>query len=176
MSCAIERLHFNSHIIDTYPIIQMIGHIVARFADVLSKSYQHYTIIKESIVVKSRSNAKHAVGTIECYLKNHTLPFHKCFSILIRQIDSICHIGRFSLSLSLSHCIVLGKCFRQRVSYLVHRRIHVRIYVYFVAYLTITRRKTFNVTTTIIIYSNAIKIRKFNPNSVKLRQQSMRLD
>lgn len=96
-SCAIERLHFNSHIIGTYRIIPMIDHIAVRFADVPSKSYQHYTIIKESIAVKNRSNVKHAVRIrmrFQIHFTNASLIallFSLCLSVIL-ELDSICHI------------------------------------------------------------------------------------
>lgn len=85
VSCAIERLHFNSHIIDTYRIIQMIDHIAVRFADVPSKNYQHYTTIKEFIAAKSRSNVKIVVGIAFNEKKSisQMRQRHKCVAVVV---------------------------------------------------------------------------------------------
>lgn len=99
VSCAIERLHFNSHIIDTYRIIQMIDHIAVRFADVPSKNYQHYTTIKEFIAAKSRSNVKIVVRiafnekkSISQMRQRHNVLLLSFLAVILLELDSICRI------------------------------------------------------------------------------------
>lgn len=67
------------------------------------RSYQPFTITNEFTAAKSRLSAKHAVS----YL----------ITLLIRFLFYFCFIYQ-------------DKCFRQRVSYLVHRRIHTGVMPY----------------------------------------------
>lgn len=105
MKFAIKLLHFNNPITNIYYITTMINHIFVIYVVVRLKNYQHYIIMNEFTAEKNPLNVKLVVTPIL---------FCFCFNNLFKQ-----KINWFS-----------DKSFRQRVSYLVHKRIHTGVMPY----------------------------------------------
>lgn len=106
---AIRRLHFNSLIINIFCTTMMKNRTHAATVADPSKNYRLYTIINVYTQEKNHFHVKHVVSL-------------QCVQSIRNILKRTCH---FFIGNKLQIIITLsGKCFRQRVSYLVHRRIH----------------------------------------------------
>lgn len=94
----------------------MKNHIFVIYVDELLKNYLHYIIMKEYTVAKNRLNVKRVV-----YIGLFFFVFIY-ISLIINKFQFVYLIKHFHY--------YIDKCFRQRVSYLVHRRIHTGVMPY----------------------------------------------
>lgn len=142
-NCARKRSLFSSRTTNICCTTPMRRSIRARFVGAHSKSYQRCTTTNASTAVRSRTNARRAVCTFYQYFIGETMNAvgTGSFSRMGRSIETLAQIWLiakviFTCSFHVRACTCgldandrTDKCFRQRVSYLVHRRIHVSEYV-----------------------------------------------